>query len=279
MHQDYPFFLPNHSAQQAIRLRLAALLACLDGGVAYPPHEVLPYRLADDPNETSVHAFAWTSPSGKLAEHIAEVMQSLCRSIVRKDLQPLLIVMDIDDEIDPANTWISATDFQHWCTQRTIDLGELWDRFLDEAYYIESSAMQAASRELEELESSKSNYVKQAVDSSLEEQDWYACLSPELQGKIDGHLSQLLLSCLRSLGIPDTEPKNVGARGTETDRALQPRERTTLLNIIGALLEANGTKEAALIAQLEEKYPTVSGIKKRTLEGKFALGKRSLTAN
>ena len=35
MHQDYPFFLPNQSAQQAIGLQLAALLACLDGGVSY----------------------------------------------------------------------------------------------------------------------------------------------------------------------------------------------------------------------------------------------------
>ena len=139
--------------------------------------------------------------------------------------------------------------------------------------------MQAAARELDELESSKSNYVKQAVDSSLEEQDWFACLSPELRGKIDGHLSDLLRSCLQSLGYQDTDPKNLGDRGTEIDRPLQPRERTTLLNIIGALLEANGTKEAALIAQLEEKYPTAAGIKKRTLEGKFALGKRSLAAN
>ena len=279
MHQDYPFFLPNQSAQQAVRLQLAALLACLDGGAEYPLHEVLPYQLADDPSETSVHAFAWTSPSGKLSEHVAEVAQSLCRSIVRKDIQPLLLVMDIDDEIDPANTWISATDFQHWCLQRTSDLGALWDRFLDEAYYIESSAMQAAACELEELESSKSNYVKRAVDSSLKEQGWYTSLSPELQVKIDGHLLPLLRNCLRDLGVTETEPKNLGDRGTEIDRPLQPRERTTLLNIIGALLDANGTKEAALIAQLEEKYPTASGIKKRTLEGKFALAKRSIAAN
>ncbi len=117
------------------------------------------------------------------------------------------------------------------------------------------------------------------MESSLEEQDWYACLSPELQVKIDGHLSGLLRDCLRALGVPETAPENLADRGTEIDRPLQPRERTTLLNIIGALLEANGTKEAALIAQLEEKYPTAPGIKKRTLEGKFALGKRSLAAN
>ena len=154
MHQDYPFFLPNQSAQQAVRLQLAALLACLDWGALYPPQEVLPYQLADEPSKTSVHAFAWTSPSGKLSEHVAEITQSLCRSIVRKEIQPLILVIDSDDEIDPANTWISATDFQHWCIQRTIDLGELWDRFLDEAYYIETSAMHAAARELEELVSS-----------------------------------------------------------------------------------------------------------------------------
>lgn len=279
MHQDYPFFLPNQSAQQAVRLQLAALVACLDSGAQYPPDEVLPYQLADDPSETSVHAFAWTSPSGRLAEHVAEVMRSLCRSIVRKDIEPLLLVIGIDDEINPVNTWISATDFQRWCEQRTIDLGELWERFLDEAYYIESSAMQAAARELEELERSNSGYVKEVVDSSLAEQDWYACLSPELQVKIDEHLSQLLRSSLRELGIRETTPQNEGDGGTEIDRPLQQRERTTLLSIIGALLGVSGTKAAALITQLEEKYPTVPGIKKRTLEGKFALAKRSLPAN
>lgn len=279
MHQDYPFFLPNQSAQQAVRLRLAALVACLDGGAIYPPHEVSPYQLEDDPEGTrSVHAFVWTSPSGKLAEDVDEVTQSLFRSIVRKDIQPLLLVIELDDEIDPANTWISASDFQRWCEQRIIYLGEVWDRLLDEAYYIESAAMQAAARELEKLESSKSGYVKPAVDSSLAEQSWYGGLSPELQVKIEEHLSRLLRSSLRSLGIPDS-PDNLGNCGTEIDRPLQQRERTTLLNIIGALLEVNGLKEGALIAQLEEKYPAVSGLKKRTLEGKFALGKRSLAAN
>ena len=278
MDQNYPFFLQNQSAQQAVRLQLAALVACLSGGFFYPPHEILPYQLEDDPDDTSVHAFAWTTPSGKLAEHVEEVKQSLYRAIARKDIEPLLLVIDIDDEIDPANTWISAIDFQRWCVQRNIDLGELWDRFRDEAYNIESAAMQAAARELDELESSKSGCAKQAVDSSLAEQEWYACLSSELQGQIEGHLSQLLRSCLKSLGYSESAFQELGPRGTEIDRPLQQRERTTLLNIIGALLEVNGTKETALIDQMEERYPAVSGIKKRTLEAKFALGKRSLAA-
>ena len=49
-----------------------------------------------------------------------------------------------------------------------------------------------------------------------------------------------------------------------------------MLKIIGALLGMLETKEGALIAELLEKYPATPGIKKRTLEEKFAEAKRSL---
>lgn len=58
--------------------------------------------------------------------------------------------------------------------------------------------------------------------------------------------------------------------------ALTARERTTLLNIIGALLEMNGGKEAGIIGDLLDRYLDKPGIKKRTLEEKFAEAKRSL---
>lgn len=60
------------------------------------------------------------------------------------------------------------------------------------------------------------------------------------------------------------------------DKPLATRERTNLLNIIGALLELSGAKEAGIIGDLLAKYPEKPGIKKRTLEEKFAEAKRSL---
>lgn len=65
----------------------------------------------------------------------------------------------------------------------------------------------------------------------------------------------------------------------KSEKPLAARERSNLLNIIGALLGLNGTKEAAIIAELLEKYPATPGIKKRTLEDKFAEAKRSLQSN
>lgn len=66
-------------------------------------------------------------------------------------------------------------------------------------------------------------------------------------------------------------------QSSAAEKPLIPRERTNLLNIIGALLELNGGKEAGIIGELLEKYPEKPGIKKRTLEEKFAEAKRSLS--
>lgn len=70
-----------------------------------------------------------------------------------------------------------------------------------------------------------------------------------------------------------------GAPDISSEKPLTTRERTNLLNIIGALLGLNGTKETAIIAELLEKYPNTQGIKKRTLEEKFAEAKRVLGSN
>lgn len=57
---------------------------------------------------------------------------------------------------------------------------------------------------------------------------------------------------------------------------LSSRERTNLLNIIGALLEELNQKETALIGALLLKHGEKPGIKERTLQQKFAEAKRSL---
>lgn len=82
--------------------------------------------------------------------------------------------------------------------------------------------------------------------------------------------TQALNKLLALLGDPPND---------ETEKPLISRERTNLLNIIGALLEQAGIKEAALIAAMTERHPSAPGIKKRTLEEKFAEAKRSLNSN
>lgn len=65
----------------------------------------------------------------------------------------------------------------------------------------------------------------------------------------------------------------------EKTDAISSRERTNLLNIIGALLEHVNGKESALIATLLERHKDKPGIKERTLQEKFAAAKRSLASS
>lgn len=71
----------------------------------------------------------------------------------------------------------------------------------------------------------------------------------------------------------------------DADKPLAPRERDTLLNIIGALVELIQTakpgrdSDAAVIKELLDNYSDKPGIKERTLQGKFAEAKRSLLSD
>lgn len=90
-------------------------------------------------------------------------------------------------------------------------------------------------------------------------------------------------------GLPDDAPMVVRtselsrfiaqlSESNSVERDLGDRERTTLLNIVGALLEYSGHKESAIIDALLTRHPGVPGLTKRTLEAKFAEAKRSLAS-
>jgi hypothetical protein len=75
------------------------------------------------------------------------------------------------------------------------------------------------------------------------------------------------------------------ASASPAGEPISPRERTTYLNIIGAMLELLQTprpgrvSDAAVIRELEENYKDKPGIRERTLQDKFAAAKRSLRAS
>jgi hypothetical protein len=77
-------------------------------------------------------------------------------------------------------------------------------------------------------------------------------------------------------------PLQVADQSLADDNDVSDRERTTLLNIIAALLELvmtprpGRTTKAAVIDELVTNYGEKQGIAKRTLEGKFADADRSL---
>lgn len=75
---------------------------------------------------------------------------------------------------------------------------------------------------------------------------------------------------------------NFGQYANDTEKAMETRERKTLLNIIGVLLELIQTptgkrnSAAAVIDEMVENYSDKQGIAKRTIEEKFAAAKESL---
>ena len=71
---------------------------------------------------------------------------------------------------------------------------------------------------------------------------------------------------------------------SKQDKALMPRERETLLNIIAVMLELlqspkpGRDSDSAVIKEMLENYGDKPGIKERTLQDKFPAAKRSLMA-
>lgn len=72
---------------------------------------------------------------------------------------------------------------------------------------------------------------------------------------------------------------------SEVSKGLAPREKTTLLNIIGGLLElmtahsSVWNNQAAIVQELLENYERCPGIAKSTIDSKFAEAKRSIKQN
>lgn len=78
----------------------------------------------------------------------------------------------------------------------------------------------------------------------------------------------------------DWVEENYLIRNEKKKDALSPRERTTLLNIIGALFhyskEMTGKNQTAIIAELQEKYSGYAGISESTLKAKIGEGLKNL---
>lgn len=92
-----------------------------------------------------------------------------------------------------------------------------------------------------------------------------------------GGLGHDCIKVVRTSELIDFQKRMLGQQ--DQGEQLSDRERTTLLNTIGALLEQLDQKDAATIDAILEKYPTAQGLKKRTLEEKFAAARRSLKSS
>lgn len=91
-----------------------------------------------------------------------------------------------------------------------------------------------------------------------------------------GGLGDDCIKVIRTSELIEFQNRMEGHIGEKT---LGNRERTTLLNIIGALLEKYVKKDEPLIDEIQQEYPAVPGLKTRTLQEKFADARRSLKSN
>jgi len=79
--------------------------------------------------------------------------------------------------------------------------------------------------------------------------------------------------------------KRASTNGGSGESPVSPRERTTYLKIIGAMLELMKSprpgrdSDTAVIDEIERNYRDKPGISTRTLQEKFAAAKRSLSAS
>ena len=113
---------------------------------------------------------------------------------------------------------------------------------------------------------------------------WWACdLDPPVVVNVE-HLC-LLHEEMTRLERDVFSDNGAKASVSPAGEPISPRERTTYLNIIGAMLELLQTprpgriSDAAVIRELEENYKDKPGIRERTLQDKFAAAKRSLRAS
>ena len=106
----------------------------------------------------------------------------------------------------------------------------------------------------------------------------------ENDNPLDYARNETVKASLTTLAGGKSAIKPRGDSEEHVEKPLMPRERETLLNIIGVMLELLQTpkvgrnSDAAIIQEMIANYSDKRGISKRTLEEKFPAAKRSLTA-
>lgn len=273
---SYPFeiMFPDKDAPCAIRLKVAALCICLDHGsideTPIPESETNPYF---NPEDTVLngeswkvwvrsHAFVNIEPTGNLARQTNILTAALADSIVRGQLKPLRLRVNISGEIDPCSTWLRGEDLADWCECRQLNEGDCLEQYFSDELAIHEAAVDAADSERARLETVDfDEKVKQRIHELDDENSALKLLKENI--------------ALRESGRVPHSP----------EKPLSPRERTTYLNIIGALMELiksprPGRKDdASVIRELIENYGEKPGISQSNLNRKIPEAKRSLEAN
>jgi len=215
-----------------------------------------------------------------LADTIKVFISRLLKAIQNGDLKAEIIRRDFEERLLPAYTYIEKSALIGWLSERgyTTDVAfEEWEDIQQEIY----------SAAFEEVVALKA--VGKAGHRAIRHFIFQKHILKK-EGTLDLTDPRSVLAALQECLVENTKLKQRIAEGqTEhverVSRPLLTRERDTLLNIIGALVELIQThkpgrnSDAAVIHELIDNYSDKPGIKQRTLQEKFAAAKRSLLSN
>ncbi len=209
------------------------------------------------------HEFANAAPVGRMKMACDGIEAAIVGAVNHGHLSPRQVRRNLAGAINPAETYLNVDDVLNWCETVDIDPSEMFFEYREEEENIAGSAYQYLKKERFKLENEAA--IKGAREST---------------GRLtEEEINHMVIENIRF------REGHFGGANQRHDKPLATRERDTLLNIIGALVELIQTpkpgrnSDAAVITEMVANYSDKPGIKERTLQEKFARAKRSLLSN
>lgn len=178
------------------------------------------------------HAFINIEPTGYFAGAVKKVITGIGDSIVRKEIVPVRLSVNLDGEIDAKETWLRLSDVEDWCRCRNLDTGDLFGQYWDDEQKIFEDMAESG-------EVTRMKYETQNFDAELE--------TLSSNGKWDENMMEQYSKLMRENFVL----RSTKSQARTAERPIATKERKTLLTIIAALakeakINANDPGKAAL---------------------------------
>jgi hypothetical protein len=261
---DYPSILYGELPMFA-RLLTAIHVACVDAGgecfgVKYDDEDL--QRFFD----VNGHRYFSVEPTGGIKKAASSLTKAVLASVEKGELKLAKTRRNLAGDLSLRGSWVEADAFDEWCNSHGLSLGESWfDLWKDD------QEICSAAAEIHEVK-------RRQYEGLNDESDVESIREQFETGGVDALFAEI--ATLRAK-LKRHESKD--ARTVQ--RPIQNREKTTYLNIIGAMLELMKSprpgrdSDTAVIDEIERNYRDKPGISTRTLQEKFAAAKRSLSAS
>lgn len=261
---DYPSILYGELPMFA-RLLTAIHVACVDAGgecfgVKYDDEDL--QRFFD----VNGHRYFSVEPTGGIKKAVSALTRAVLASVEKGELKLAKTSRNLAGDLSLRGSWVEADAFDEWCNSRGLSLGESWFDLWKDDQEIFSAAL-----EIQDLTRRRYEGLYDEGDAQI------------LRGRLEQDGAEILITEIAALRAELAQYKSKDARTVQ--RPIQNREKTTYLNIIGAMLELMKSprpgrdSDTAVIDEIERNYRDKPGISTRTLQEKFAAAKRSLSAS